>query len=265
MLQFAAPAPRQVSFQGRRWWREDSQRQCLPSSQSNEDHERGSGLSPPCETRSPRQHSHWSLPVGPSHGSNLSILTEPHNERAPSYSITFVRGPCLLEFRWGTVLATNNASQTSQNRSGSGRRLRARRHCRHYHGIRSSSYRRKLNESEVVRRQFVIARCDPTTMFDLVEEPFDQIAGSYIYGLKQTGSLRLHLGGILASAPLLGSKGSDPVGNSRDLPAALIPTSTATAVCPQASCHVPPRRSARAAPAGRWYRQPLVSCWSAAA
>ena len=42
--------------------------------------------------------------------------------------------------------------------------------------------RRKLNEREVVRRQLVIARCDPATVLDLVEEPFDQIAGSIQIG-----------------------------------------------------------------------------------
>lgn len=33
--------------------------------------------------------------------------------------------------------------------------------------------RSKLNESKVVRRQFVVALCDPTTVLDLSEEPFD--------------------------------------------------------------------------------------------
>jgi transposase len=37
---------------------------------------------------------------------------------------------------------------------------------------------RKLNESEVVRRQLVIARCDPAAVLDFVEKPFDQISGS---------------------------------------------------------------------------------------
>jgi len=35
-----------------------------------------------------------------------------------------------------------------------------------------------LNEREIVRRQFVIARRDTATVFYLVQEPFDQVAGS---------------------------------------------------------------------------------------
>ena len=46
------------------------------------------GSSPPCETRSPRRHSHWSPSVGPSQGSSSSILTEPHGEPA------LIRSPC---------------------------------------------------------------------------------------------------------------------------------------------------------------------------
>jgi hypothetical protein len=61
--------------------------------------------------------------------------------------------------------------------------------------------RRKLDESEVVGRQFVVAGCNAATVLDLVEEPFDQVAGSI-----QIGSLRLHLGGILASAPFLAAR-----------------------------------------------------------
>jgi len=38
--------------------------------------------------------------------------------------------------------------------------------------------RRELNESEVVRCKFVVARCNPTTVLDFVEEPFDQFAGA---------------------------------------------------------------------------------------
>ena len=36
----------------------------------------------------------------------------------------------------------------------------------------------KLNECEVVGRELVVARCDPTTLLDPVEEAFDDIAGS---------------------------------------------------------------------------------------
>ena len=78
----AAPAPRRVSFSGPRWLREGVQHAFSPSFRSNEDHERGVGSSPPCETRSPRRHSHWSLPGGrsPSPRDRGRILTEPHRE-----------------------------------------------------------------------------------------------------------------------------------------------------------------------------------------
>jgi len=36
----------------------------------------------------------------------------------------------------------------------------------------------KLNKCEIVGRELVVARCHTTAMFDLVEEPFDQVAGS---------------------------------------------------------------------------------------
>ncbi len=36
----------------------------------------------------------------------------------------------------------------------------------------------KLNECEVVGRELVVARCDPTTLLDPVEEAFNDIAGS---------------------------------------------------------------------------------------
>jgi hypothetical protein len=66
--------------------------------------------------------------------------------------------------------------------------------------------RRSLNESEVVRRQLIVARCNPATMLDLVEEPFDQITGSIEIRAEANRSLRLHLGGILASAPFLAAR-----------------------------------------------------------
>jgi hypothetical protein len=30
-----------------------------------------------------------------------------------------------------------------------------------------------LDEGEVIRRELVVARCDPPTLLDLIEEPFD--------------------------------------------------------------------------------------------
>jgi hypothetical protein len=37
-----------------------------------------------------------------------------------------------------------------------------------------------LDEGQVVRREIVIARCDLPTLFDLIEEPFDHVAGSVV-------------------------------------------------------------------------------------
>ena len=43
---------------------------------------------------------------------------------------------------------------------------------------------RKLDEGEVIRRELVVARCDPPTLFDLVEESLDQIAGAIEVGAE---------------------------------------------------------------------------------
>ena len=37
-------------------------------------------------------------------------------------------------------------------------------------------YRREVDEGQVVGGEFVTARCDPTTLFDLIKESFDQVA-----------------------------------------------------------------------------------------
>jgi hypothetical protein len=36
----------------------------------------------------------------------------------------------------------------------------------------------ELDEGKVVGGEFVVARCDPTALLDLVEETFDEVAGS---------------------------------------------------------------------------------------
>jgi len=38
--------------------------------------------------------------------------------------------------------------------------------------------RARRAEGQIVRRELAIARRDPPTLFDLIEEPFDQVAGS---------------------------------------------------------------------------------------
>jgi hypothetical protein len=58
----------------------------------------------------------------------------------------------------------------------------------------------------VGRRQLVVARCDPPTLFAFFEEPLDQVASAGQKPAKQIGSLRLHIGGILASVRLTGSQ-----------------------------------------------------------
>jgi hypothetical protein len=41
-----------------------------------------------------------------------------------------------------------------------------------------------LNEGQVVRRESVVARRDPPTLFDSIEEPLDQVALTVECGLK---------------------------------------------------------------------------------
>ena len=54
-----------------------------------------------------------------------------------------------------------------------------------------------------------MARCNP--VLDLIEEALDQVPSPVKIRLKQIDSLRLHRGGILAPAPLLGGECSDPI------------------------------------------------------
>src|SRR5262245_34746839 len=80
---FAAPAPRRVrvlvALLGRKELRASDQRAFSPSLRLNDAFER-------CATKSPRRHNHWCPPVGFSPGSRLAILTEAHDELAPSRS-----------------------------------------------------------------------------------------------------------------------------------------------------------------------------------
>jgi len=56
--------------------------------------------------------------------------------------------------------------------------------------------RRKLDESEVVGRQLVVARCNPMTVLDLVKEPLDQVAGAIEMRAEadELAAIRPHIG-----------------------------------------------------------------------
>ena len=56
------------------------------------DRETPVGSSPPCETKSPRRHRHWSRSGRAQPGSSLSILTEPHDE-LPGAIHPIIRSP----------------------------------------------------------------------------------------------------------------------------------------------------------------------------
>src|SRR6516162_2850223 len=60
--------------------------------------------------------------------------------------------------------------------------------------------------------KLVIARCDPATVLDLVEEPFDQIAGSIQIWAKADRCAAIASRRDIGQRALPRSKGSDPVG-----------------------------------------------------
>ena len=69
-----------------------------------------------------------------------------------------------------------------------------------------------MSEGEVIRRELVVARCDPPTLLDLVEEPLDQIARTIEPGAEADRLLAIaSRRNVCPSAPLDG-KCSDPVG-----------------------------------------------------
>jgi hypothetical protein len=57
-----------------------------------------------------------------------------------------------------------------------------------------------LDKGQVVGREFIVARRDPPTLFDLIEEPFDQVARTVEIRAEAD---RLLLGGMLAQARFL--------------------------------------------------------------
>jgi hypothetical protein len=69
-----------------------------------------------------------------------------------------------------------------------------------------SQDRAKREEGEVIASKLILVSCHPTALLGLVEEPFNQVPTQQSYGLKQIGSLRLHLCGTSASAPFLTAK-----------------------------------------------------------
>jgi hypothetical protein len=70
----------------------------------------------------------------------------------------------------------------------------------------------KLNEGEIVCREFVIASRDPTTVLDLIEEPFDQISGAVKIWAEADRLVAIASRRDVGPNALLGGKGSDPVG-----------------------------------------------------
>jgi hypothetical protein len=60
-----------------------------------------------------------------------------------------------------------------------------------------------VDEGQVVGREFVVARCDPTTLLDLVEEAFDEIARSIKVWTEADRLVAILFGGMFAQAPLL--------------------------------------------------------------
>src|SRR5215831_4928251 len=72
--------------------------------------------------------------------------------------------------------------------------------------------RRELNEREVVGCELAVARCDPTTMLDLVEEPLDQIACSVKIRTEAQLLCPISFRWDIGPSAVLVNQGSDPVG-----------------------------------------------------
>ena len=69
-----------------------------------------------------------------------------------------------------------------------------------------------MNEGQVVGREFVVARRDPPTLFDFIEEPFDQVARTVQVRAEADGLVAIaSRRNVCPSAPF-GSKGSNPIG-----------------------------------------------------
>jgi hypothetical protein len=60
-----------------------------------------------------------------------------------------------------------------------------------------------LNECEVVGGELVVARCDATTLFDLVEEAFNEVAGSVEIRTEADWLVAVALGRDVGLRPLL--------------------------------------------------------------
>jgi hypothetical protein len=72
--------------------------------------------------------------------------------------------------------------------------------------------RRKLDDRRVARSEFVIARCDPTTLFDLVEGLLNQIAGAVEVGAEADRVVGIASRRDVLPGASFGGKVSDPVG-----------------------------------------------------
>lgn len=71
--------------------------------------------------------------------------------------------------------------------------------------------RRALDECEIVGRKLVVARRDPTTVFDLVEEPLDQIAGAVEVEAEADWLVAIAPWRAVGPGAPPGGNGSDPV------------------------------------------------------
>src|SRR5262249_32779866 len=74
------------------------------------------------------------------------------------------------------------------------------------------SYRCKLDECEVVCRELVVASCHTPAVFDLVEEPLDQISGSVKIWAEAQCLRPVSFHRDIRPGAVLADKGPDPVG-----------------------------------------------------
>jgi hypothetical protein len=109
--------------------------------------------------------------------------------------------------------------------------------------------------------ELVVARRDPPTLFDLIEEPFDQVAGSVKMRAEADRIVAIASRRDVGPSVPLCDECSDPIGVIASVREQhLIQISGEIEGCLQVYCRAPHRLSARAAPEARWYRRPSESC-----
>ena len=72
--------------------------------------------------------------------------------------------------------------------------------------------RRKLDECEVIGGKLVVVRCGPTTLLDLVEEAFDEVAGSVEIRTEADRTVAIAFRRDVGPSAFLDGELSDPVG-----------------------------------------------------